>query len=102
MKQGQPIKLSWIAYLNSKFFTANSVQNIEKNELNCSSGKQISPNILAVYPLRLPSNLTDKNLITTIFEEQLVRYLFTVTFILFFFRYNDFNKDVNILNIYSL
>ena len=79
IRKGQLIKLSWIAYLNSKFFTADSVQNIEKNELNCSSGKQISPNILAAYPLRLPLNLTDNSLITTIFEEQLVSKIYMIS-----------------------
>jgi len=65
--------LSWIAYMNSKFFTNDFVQNIESDELNCSSGKQISPNILNAYPL--PSNVTDNNLVTTIYGEQLVRCL---------------------------
>lgn len=69
------IRLTFIAYLNSKLFTANNVLNLEKDELNCSYGKQISPTVLSAYPLNTPlntSSINNTDLITVIFQEQLV------------------------------
>lgn len=68
---GEQVKLSWIAFLNSKFFTVNGIENIEIDQVNCSLGKQVIPYVLSAHPLAF--NLTDTtNLITIIYPEQLV------------------------------
>lgn len=66
---GSSVRVSFIAYKNSRFFTTNGILNV--NDFNCNYGKQISPNIVSVHPL----NITASNLIKFQFKEKSVRNL---------------------------
>lgn len=65
---GKKPKLTFIGYVTSKLFTANSTANTEVSELNCSNRRQISSSVLSIS--KIPGVKSVDNLVTNIFEQQ--------------------------------
>lgn len=68
LSSGKTPKLTYIGYVTSKLFTANSTANTEVSELNCSNTRQISSSVLSIS--RVPGVKPVDNLVTNVFEQQ--------------------------------